>query len=884
MAMTGGTAKLVKTTYPFSDSSKAVNLYVYYKTSQNIETNKSTITCGMYVTTPSGWDIGQWDDWNAASYVGTTSHTFDGTIPNFSGTRWIAENKTFTVDHKADGSGTATIQWKWAVNSPWGGFVNASGSFSITLPQIPRATTPTLSATSVQMGKSITVSMPRASSSFTHTLKYTINGTTGTIASGLGTSHAWTIPKDLVQYIPNKLSSSVTITCETWSGGTKVGSKDVSFTATVPDASAPTVSATSVQMGKAVTITTGRETSYYTHTIEYTLNGTTGTVSTDVGASYSWTVPNLVPLIPNATSGTATITCTTYNGTAKVGAKTVQITVTTYNGTVPSVTDAAQMGKNITISTPGASNKYTHNLTYSIGNKIGIIATNVGTSYKWLIPTSLVSEVINATSGIMSIFCITMNGTATVDTKKIDITVKVPVASVPSPSSTSGIMGEAITINTNRAVSQYTHILKYTFGGKSGDISQNADSEATWNIPLSLAAEIPTQRSGTVTVSCETKNGTATVGTNTCTFTLTVPDNDDAKPEFIATLNPIHSFADVDGKFAGLYLVGKSQVGVTFEADSEYADIVKYQAKLGGNTVESTSPEIILNLPNSGTHSIELSVTDSRGYVKTWLRNITVIPYEKPKLAVFDGENNIICKRSKRDGTISPTGEYVLVKAVAAYSEVLYNNKPRNTCRIWYRFKPASSSGYTVDWAKYDGTEVNSVTDDIFNVKISYIYQLKVEDDVGEERVYTFPIADLSVPVHMGEGGRNLGLGQFCDYSAPDRIDVGWKTYFNTGIGRRAVFEAPAQSGWKLGEVLNEVFTEADTTIIGEYTIFIALVAVTNSIEGDTQPVLCIRNNEGIIGNNGTVSLQLHYYSDQNVMRLSYIPSTHMITALYALL
>lgn len=884
MAMTGGTAKLVKTTYPFSDKSKAVNLYIYYKTSQDVANNRSTISCGMYVTTPSGWDIGQWDDFQAASYVGTTGNTFNGTVPNFSGTRWIAENKTFTVDHNADGTGKATIQWKWAVNSPWGGYVNPSGSFSIDLPQIPRATTPTLSASSVQMGKAITVTMSRASSSFTHTLKYTINGTTGTIASGLGTSYIWTIPKDLVQYIPNKLSSAVTITCETYSGGTKVGSKDVSFTATVPNASAPTVSASSVQMGKDVTITTNREVSQYTHKLEYTLNGTTGTIAEGVGASHKWTVPDLVALIPNATSGTATITCTTYNGTAKVGSKTVQTKITTYDATTPTISNAPQMGKPITIGTPRASTKYTHNLTYSIGSKTGTIATGIGSSCSWIIPTSLVSEIKNAVSGSMSITCTTMNGTATVGTKKISFVVKVPAASVPSVSS-NGVMGEAIAINTNRAVSQYTHILKYTLGSKSGFVSQNTGDKVDWTIPLSLAAEIPTLTSGTITISCETWNGTALVGTNSCSFTVTVPDNADSKPVFSAELRPIHSFADEDGQFAGLYLVGKSQVGVTFDASSEYANIIGYKAKLGSTVKESASPNITLILPGSGTLSIELTVTDSRGYSRTATYNITGIPYDRPKLAAYSGENSIICTRSRSDGTIARNGEFVLVRASASFSEVVYHNKAYNKCRIWYRYKTASSSDYSMDWIQLYGTEISVITEAVFNIKTAYTFQLKVEDDVGEERVYTYPIAYFSVPVHMGEGGRNLGLGQFCDYSELDRIDVGWKTYFNIGIGRKVIFEADSTtSGWKPGEILSDVFTDADTTMVMNYTIFIAMVSESTGVGGKEYPVLCLRRDGDIYGFFGSVSVEMHYFSTQEAMKLTSITDGYNVTALYALL
>ena len=879
MAMTGGTAKLVKTTYPFSDKSKAVSLYVYYKTSQDVPTNKSTITCGMYVTTPSGWDIGQWDDWNSASYVGTTGNTFNGTIPNFSGTRWLVENKTFTVDHNAEGKGTATIYWKWAVNSPWGGYINPSGSFSIDLPQIPRATTPTLSASSVQMGKTITVTMSRAASSFTHTLKYTINGTTGTIDSGLGTSYTWTIPKSLVQYIPNKLSSAVTITCETYSGSTKVGSKTVSFTATVPNASAPTVSASSVQMGKGVTITTNREVSYYTHELVYTLGGTSGSIYEGVGASFEWLVPNLLKLIPNATSGTATITCTTYNGTAKVGSKTVQLKITPYDATTPNISGTAQMGSTVTINTPRTPSQYTHNLTYSIGSKTGTIATGVGTSYKWSMPASLVSEVKDATSGTMSISCVTMNGTATVGTKTISVNVKVPAASMPMVSN-DGVMGEAITINLNPKVSQYTHKLTYSFEGATGTISDSAGSSVSWVIPYDLAAEIPTATSGSITVTCVTMNGTASVGTYNCTFDVTVPDNDDTKPVFSAELLPIHS---LPAQFDGLFLVGKSQVGVTFSANSEYANIIKYKAKLGSIIKESTTPEIILTLPISGTLSIELTVTDSRGYSRTHLYIITAIPYDRPKIAAYSGENGIICTRSLRDGTIALNGEYVLVKARASYSEVAYHNKAYNTCRIWYRFKTASASDYSMDWIQLNGTEVNAVPDTVFNIKTAYTFQLKVEDDVGEERVYTYPIAYFSVPVHMGEGGRNLGLGQFCDYSEPDRIDVGWKTYFNTGIGRKVIFEVDnAQSGWKSGETLNDVITDADTTMVGKYNIFIATAMV--GIAGDLYPVLCVRHNNTICGISDSIKLRIYHYSDSGALKLTSITDGYTITALYALL
>lgn len=133
--------KLVHTGYADGNTSRPIKVYVTYETTQNIATNASEIVCGMYVTSPSSsYDIGPWTD-SYGSYVGTKSLTFDGSIPNFAGTRTLASGKKFTIQHNPDGTATATIYWKWGVNSSWGRVQKPSGSFTITLPTIPRQAT-----------------------------------------------------------------------------------------------------------------------------------------------------------------------------------------------------------------------------------------------------------------------------------------------------------------------------------------------------------------------------------------------------------------------------------------------------------------------------------------------------------------------------------------------------------------------------------------------------------------------------------------------------------------------------------------------------------------------------------------------------------------------
>lgn len=143
MAMTGGTPKHVATgyaSYASYGTSYPIKLYVYYKTAQNVANNQSTITLGMYVTVASGASIGHW--YGNTCYVGTTSMTFNGDVPSgTTGTRWLVENKTMTVNHNADGTGKATIYWKWGAVSSWANINAPSGSFSIDLPKINRSYT-----------------------------------------------------------------------------------------------------------------------------------------------------------------------------------------------------------------------------------------------------------------------------------------------------------------------------------------------------------------------------------------------------------------------------------------------------------------------------------------------------------------------------------------------------------------------------------------------------------------------------------------------------------------------------------------------------------------------------------------------------------------------
>lgn len=151
-------------------------------------------------------------------------------------------SKTLNITHNSDGAKTLATSARITHDQ----FSSSNQSYSQALTTIPRATTPTLSASSVEMGKSITISMPRASGSFDHTVTYKFGDATGTIGSGLGTSKAWTVPLSLASEIPNATSGTVTITVKTYNGNTLIGTKTVSFTAKVPSSVVPSIDSVAV--------------------------------------------------------------------------------------------------------------------------------------------------------------------------------------------------------------------------------------------------------------------------------------------------------------------------------------------------------------------------------------------------------------------------------------------------------------------------------------------------------------------------------------------------------------------------------------------------------------------------------------------------------------
>ena len=176
------------------------------------------------------------------------------------------------------------------------------------------ATQPSLSASTVEMGKSVTINTPAVNSAYRHTLRYSFGGASGTIATDIASSVSWTPPVSLANQIPSATAGSGTIYCDTYSGSTLLGTKSVSITLTVPGSvvpSAGTLSAALAEdtsgtglyvkgMGKAKLTLSGASGAYGSSINSYTITGggwtatngalTTGTLASAGNITFTATV------------------------------------------------------------------------------------------------------------------------------------------------------------------------------------------------------------------------------------------------------------------------------------------------------------------------------------------------------------------------------------------------------------------------------------------------------------------------------------------------------------------------------------------------------------------------------------------------------------------
>lgn len=465
----------------YSSAMSTSNKYIKYRVkltlnSQSVTNNTSNVTVEIqvwrtntgYTTYGSGTCYVTIDGTQYTSSI-TTNHKF--TYNSYT----VVFSRTLNITHNADGKKTLNI----SAYIKHDRFSSSSQSYSTSLDTIPRASSVSVSSSSVNFGKSVTINISRHSSSFTHRLRYSVAGQSGTIATGVGTSYSWSVPTSLINGISNNDRATCTIYCDTYSGSTNIGTKSTTVTLIIP-VSTVSLSTSSVNYGSSVTINISRAHSKLTHRIRYNWNNNTGTVvSSTSSTSYSWTVPNsFMNYIPNSTSTTGTIYVDTYNGTKSIGTKSVSLKTNVPSSVVPSFSSIGHSEQNSAVAALSlGSGVYARNLSkikFTINGASGTYGSSIK-SYK-IVYDGTTYNSSSATTGTIK-----NSGTRTVTATITDSrgrtatkSTTVSVLAYNSPSVSSFSVRRCNEDGSNNDMGEY---IKVTYGGSMSNL--NSKNTAT---------------------------------------------------------------------------------------------------------------------------------------------------------------------------------------------------------------------------------------------------------------------------------------------------------------------------------------------------------------------------------------------------------------------
>lgn len=194
---------------------------------------------GFYASQPFSWNITIGGQTIAIS-------NFKFQISTSDPAEQLIKSGTVTVAHNSDGKKTMSFSVSTpdasGISSTYGPTaMSMTGGWALTT--IPRASTVT--AANANIGSATTIKISRASAAFTHTLTYAFGSLKGTIATKTGdTTLSWTVPTSFYAQIPKAKSGKCTITCQTFSGSTAIGTKTAEFQVQVSAANAPAVTGT----------------------------------------------------------------------------------------------------------------------------------------------------------------------------------------------------------------------------------------------------------------------------------------------------------------------------------------------------------------------------------------------------------------------------------------------------------------------------------------------------------------------------------------------------------------------------------------------------------------------------------------------------------------
>ena len=341
----------------------------------------------------------------------------------------------------------------------------------------------------------------------------------------------------------------------------------------------------------------------------------------------------------------------------------------------------------------------------------------------------------------------------------------------------------AVTVAITRASSSFTHTVVFTFGSYTQTVT-GVGTSTSYAIPTSWLNAIPNGTSGTAKVTVTTYSGSTKIGSAVSkNFTLTVPST------VVPTISAVTMAEAVSGLAAqfGGYVQNKSKLSVKITAAGALSSTIKsYKTVVQGVTFTGASITSGI-LTKSGTSTVTITVTDSRGRTASTTRSLTVIAYANPKIISFQGF------RCLANGTENYEGTYV--NAAVNFSISSVSSKNTSSYKLEYKLQSASTwtalksgSGYTLN------SNIISASG-VFSVDSSYDIRLTVTDYFTTV-TSIFEIPTAFTLLDFNKSGKGMAFGKVSEQS--NGVEFALPTYFEDVTvqqGNRYSFYSAGVSG-----------------------------------------------------------------------------------------
>ena len=322
-----------------SGNYSTTNQYIVYwieviQNSQNIANNTSNVTVKVWIKrTNTGY----------TTYGSGTVYTnINGVQRNvgitpsqtITSTPRAIFHQDLTIEHNNDGTKTLNVQV--GITHDMFNSSASSVSWNCTLTTIPRASSFTLSSSSVEAGSKLTLTISRAASSFTHHTHIIFGTEVFTIQNGVGTTDSANISMDTLHQIPNATSGIGTVYCDTYNGNTFIGTTSKGITINAPASVVPTFSSLDITRVDGVVPSSWGVYVKGKSKAKLAINGAAGAYSSTIskynisGGGYSSTASSFTTGFLN-TSGTITFSATITDSRGRTATKTTTCSVVDYS-------------------------------------------------------------------------------------------------------------------------------------------------------------------------------------------------------------------------------------------------------------------------------------------------------------------------------------------------------------------------------------------------------------------------------------------------------------------------------------------------------------------------------------------------------------------------